>query len=122
MDKEDVVIVGIVGVVMAVVIALIVVPFVGIRINTGSGQHTGYVTAIEKNGLIWKTWRAYVKTDTQSSQEDTYCVIDPSVVAQLTRAVDTKEHVTVSYFSWVSAGITKCSHEGAIINAVTATP
>lgn len=106
------------GFVVLALLAFIVLNLVGIHINTGTGQHTGYVTTIEQEGVFFKTWTAYVKTDTTSSQEDAYCVIDPNVVAQLTADVDAQAHVTVHYFSWLSAGIANCSYEGAIISSV----
>jgi len=64
-----------------------------------NGQHTGYVTAVEQEGLIWKTWRAYVKTDPMSSQEDSYCVTDPSVVSQLQSIETSRALVTINYSS-----------------------
>ncbi len=62
-----------------------------------SGQHTGYVTSVEQSGIIWKTWTAYVKTDPQSSQEDSYCVTDPNVVRDLQSAATEKSSITVYY-------------------------
>ncbi len=59
---------GEIGVLFLVVLALAcwgVISHIG---ATNQGEHTGYVTAVEQEGLIWKTWRAYIKTDPQSSQ------------------------------------------------------
>jgi len=42
--------------------------------TTREGQHTGYVTAVEQDGLIFHNYRVYFKTDNSSSQEDVYCV------------------------------------------------
>lgn len=90
----------------------------GIDIQTGSGEHTGYVTAIEEIGVIFKTNRAYVKTDTMSSQEDTYCVTDPSVYATLQAAALNKTHVDLYYKSYLFPGIKNCDGENAIITGV----
>ncbi len=62
-----------------------------------SGQHTGYVTSVEQSGIIWKTWTVYIKTDPQSSQEDAYCVIDPSIITELQNASTNRNLVTISY-------------------------
>jgi len=64
-----------------------------------NGSHTGYVTAVEKNGIIWKTGRVYVKTDTQSSQEDKYCVKDQVIYDELVKAQTNKEKVTLKFSS-----------------------
>lgn len=74
-----------------------------------SGSHTGYVTAVEKHGVIFKKYRVYFKTDLSSSQEDTYCV-----EADKTELVDTlktvseqKKRVTLKYTdNW--AGANRC--------------
>ena len=42
--------------------------------STGPGAHTGYVTAVEQEGWLFKNYRVYVKTDNSSSQEDIYCL------------------------------------------------
>lgn len=101
---------------------LFVVPFVGWHLNTGHGQHTGYITAIEQNGIIFKTWTAFVKTDTQSSQEDKYCVVDATVIDALAKASDAKQHVTISYFSWFASGIANCDWEDTVISGVVNAP
>lgn len=91
----------------------------GIHIQTSQGEHTGYVTAVEQTGLFFKTYTAYIKTDTQSSQEDAYCVTDPAIYSQLQTLSEQKAHVTVGYIAWLGAGARYCSHESAgIITAV----
>lgn len=83
-----------------------------------SGQHTGYISSVEQEGWIWKTWRVYVKTDPQSSQEDSYCVEDPTVIQELQDAEENRDLVTVTYsapyivFNW------QCGGESSIINGV----
>lgn len=106
-------ILGIVG-----VIAAIWLTFTGIHINTGEGEHTGFITAVEKNGLIFKTHTAYIKTDTSSSQEDLYCVIDPAVAQTLKILSSAKEHVTIQYMSYLLPAIDECNGESAIITGV----
>ena len=92
--------------------------FTGIHYETGRGEHNGYITAVEKYGVFWKTGRAYLKTDTQSSQEDAYCVVDEKVYEQLGKAVTTKEHVVVSHKSWFIPAYWECGKEGAVIYSV----
>ena len=82
---------------------------VGLHIETTSnGQHTGYVTAIETNGLIFKTDSVYFKTDAESSQEDRYCVIDDSVKQELINVQKNKELITIKYISWLFTGWNNC--------------
>lgn len=105
-------------IVVALIVGSILLTFIGIHINTGNGEQTGYITAVEKSGLIWKTGTAYIKTDLSSSQEDTYCVTDEDIYNILKEKSVNKEKVTISHFSWLSAGITNCNGEGAIINSI----
>lgn len=83
-----------------------------------SGQHTGYVSSVEQSGLIWKTWTAYVKTDPQSSQEDSYCVTDQSVVNQLQSAATERSSVTVYYSVPLLTWKWQCGYEQSTIQSV----
>ena len=82
------------------------------------GSHTGYITAVEKNGIIWKTGRSYVKTDTQSSQEDNYCVRDQKVYNELVEAQTSKEKVTIKFNAPLIVANWDCGGESAIIYEV----
>ncbi len=93
----------------------------GIHHETTVGEHTGYVTAVERRGLYFKTFRAYVKTDPQSSQEDEYCVVDPKVYSKLEELAQKKTQVTVSFNSWLISGQKNCAGEDAVIYYVIAT-
>jgi hypothetical protein len=73
---------------------------------------------VEQEGLIWKTWRAYVKTDPMSSQEDSYCVTDPSVVSQLQSIETSRALVTINYSSPYLVWKWQCGGEYSIINSV----
>lgn len=102
-----------------VFIILPVVAMVGVHIKTADGEHTGYITAVEKSGLFFKTYTVYLKTDTQSSQEDKYCVIDTSLINKLKEVQRNKELVTVGFIDYVSAGIAECGeYNGGIINEI----
>jgi hypothetical protein len=89
---------------------LIVVPF---HYVTSQGEHTGFVTATQTSGLFFKTHSAYLKTDTQSSQEDHYCVVGEDVFKKLQEMQTSKEKVTVEYVEWFSRGIKECGEEMA---------
>lgn len=97
---------------------LIIVPLWGLHIITNNGEHTGYITAVETSGLFFKTHNVYMKTDTQSSQEDIYCVTDDNVFSQLKDLQEEKEKVTVSFIGWFSNGIAYCGLGGDIITGI----
>lgn len=77
------------------IIALVTLALILTGCTTGS--HTGYVTATESSGFIWVTDDAYIKTDTQSSQEDRYCVQDDRVFEDLREFQTSRERVTVRF-------------------------
>lgn len=106
------------GLIFGLLYGIFILPFVGWHYETARGEHTGYITAVERTGLIFKTNRVYLKTDTQSSQEDSYCVIDQDVYSQLQQYSTQKQHVNAYFFDWAVAGITNCKGEGAIIYKV----
>ena len=67
-------------------------------IGSTLGQHTGVVTAVEYNSnIIWGANLVYFKTNTESSQEDVYCVNDPNVKSQLQQYANNKQVVTIYY-------------------------
>lgn len=87
--------------------------FVGMFIHfsgVGEGEHTGYVTAIDKTWL-WQNNIVYFKTDASSSQEDDYCVSrgDKELVEQLKAASKAKSLVTISYHGVRAFGIGICT-------------
>lgn len=97
---------------------LVYVPFFGIPFPTGSGVQAGYVSAIEKQGVFFKTGRVYIKPDLSSTQEDIYCVTDEGVYRQLETASLLQERVEVRHNSVLVAGVTSCEGESAIITSV----
>lgn len=96
------------------------IPMAGIHLNTGAGEHTGFVTAVDTNGLIWKTTSIYFKTDLSSSQEDRYCVLaTPEVVERLRQSATQKERITIQYIDYLIAGGYYCSTmDVGIINSI----
>jgi hypothetical protein len=84
----------------------------------GNGEHTGFVTATEKGGWPWQTYRAYIKTDAESTQEDTYCVLNQDVYQQLQSAQKERVVLTISHESKLIVPKWECNGESAIITAV----
>lgn len=87
-------------------------------ITTENGRHSGQVTALEQNGLIFKTWTAYVKSDVSSSQEDAYCVEDEKVVEELMEASRTKKNIVVGYHDEAIVAPWRCNSESGIIDKI----
>ena len=103
---------------IGVFFVIILITLIGFHYETGRGEHTGYITAVERTGIFFKTGTAYLKTDTQSSQEDAYCFMDKEIEKKLQEYSVKKIHVNAYFFQWLSAGIKNCSGEGAIIYKV----
>ena len=119
METEEKILAGFFGSILVIILGISFIGLVGLHIETGKGSHVGFVTSVETNGLFFKTNRIYLKTDTQSSQEDDYCVIDNSVFSDLKKFSESHSRVEVSYFDWFSKGISNCGHEtGGIITSV----
>lgn len=97
---------------------LVYVPLFGVHWNIGSGTQVGYVSAIEKGGLLFKTGTAFIKPTLESTQEDIYCVISEEVFAKLKEVSVSKQRVEVSHISYFSAGVKNCAGEGVIIVGV----
>ena len=97
---------------------IFIVPIFGLHKITNNGTHVGYITAVEKSGLFFKTGTAYVKSDISSSQEDAYCVVDDAVLEELRNVSQKKVKVEITYFGWFSAGLTNCAGEGDVISSV----
>lgn len=90
----------------------------GCGVTTNDAEHTGFITAVEKNGLIWKTGRAYVKTDLSSSQEDYYCVENQELYNSLREKAKNKEQVTLVYKAEIVVAPWRCGNELGIITGV----
>lgn len=83
--------------------------------TTIDGEHTGTITAVELNGIFFKTYSVYFKSDAQSSQEDIYCVIDKKLIDTLKEKAVNKSKVTISYIDYFIIGQKYCNGEPAII-------
>jgi len=87
----------------------------GWHYETTKGEHTGFVTAVERNGVFFKTGTAYVKTDLSSSQEDKYCVADSAVYNKLVELSKNHSRAVLQYVSWMRSGVRYCENEEAVI-------
>lgn len=109
-----------------VVVLVFVLIFFGIffvaNFGQSDGDHTGFITSVEKSGIVWKTWSAYVKTDVQSSQEDRYCVTDEKVVKELVEYSKTRELVNIHYHSPMFIWNWQCHRGEVIIDQVDKLP
>jgi len=85
------------GKIILVLVLVIALSLSGCIETLKNGRHSGQITAIEQNGLIWKTWDVYIKSDISSSQEDRYCVEDVSLIPQLDMLSKSRTKVTVLY-------------------------
>jgi len=118
MNKKGQISIIIISVLVAIFILLFF--FKGVHLETTrDGSHTGYVTAVETNGLIFKTITVYVKTDAESSQEDIYCLIDKSLINTLKELENNKTKVTIQFIDYLFPAITECgSYNAGIITGV----
>jgi hypothetical protein len=90
----------------------------GCWVTTTDGEHTGFVTAVEKNGAFWKTGRVYIKSDLSSSQEDIYCVENQEVFNSLKDKSVNKEKVTVVFHDEAAVAPWRCGGEMGIIDSI----
>jgi hypothetical protein len=95
--------------ILLIALSLIISCFPVMMWETNHGEHTGLITASDKEGLIWKTWTIYFKTDAQSSQEDRYCLIDESLLEKIRDAQEKKQQVTIVYENYAIVGFPLCS-------------
>lgn len=80
--------------------------------TTSEGEHSGYVTAMERSGYLWHNWKVYFKTDNSSSQEDIYCLPEHSPLAEeLKKANRERRQVTITYDGMRAVGFGLCDGE-----------
>jgi len=82
----------------------------GLPIQNNEGSYTGYVTAVEKNGAIFKGMNVFIKTELESSNEDIACVAieNQELIAELRKAQEEKRNVTLEYYGLVQFPIGEC--------------
>ena len=83
------------------------------------GEHTGYVTAVDfKDNLVWDSTIVYFKTDTESTQEDNYCVNDEILIKILKEKSRNHEKITIKYSNPYMLWRWKCNGGNSIINNI----
>ncbi len=82
------------------------------------GEHKGFITAVDTSGIFFKTTQVYFKTNTQSSQEDSYCASNGDVISQLKNAQETNQNVTITYTRSFLTPFWVCGSENEVINAI----
>jgi hypothetical protein len=119
-NKKGNITIIIAALIVIAVLIIILTSAIGIHIETTrGGTHTGYVSAIEENGIWFKTTSVYFKTDAQSSQEDRYCLIDKSLIPILQEKEISKEKVTITFNAYLAPGWNNCKMEdGGIITGI----
>ena len=65
----------------------------------GTGNHTGYVTAVDLTGYIWPTYKVYFKTELESSQENVYCLTrhEEQLAGEMEQAAKQRLRITLDY-------------------------
>jgi len=103
-----------------ILISAITITFTGIHIKNSTGQYTGYVTAIQKTGTIFKGYTVYLKTDLESSQEDTACVDrnKPELIEKLKQIQERKKDVNLTYESVWQYAIGECPKSDWMITGI----
>ena len=101
-----------------IIITIFIIIGLQIKISE-NGIHTGYVTAIETNGWLFKTDSVYFKTDTESTQEDRYCIKDKELKDILQEHSQNGTKITITYYDVMFYGIKNCkSGDIAIIDGI----
>lgn len=105
--------------VVGILLLFSVLVFSGCIETLTNGEHNGQIIAIEKEGLIWKTYTVYVKSDISSSQEDTYCLEDQSLIPELEKLSKERAKVTLIYKDELIVAPWRCgTYTGGIITKV----
>ena len=92
------------------------IPVNGLHFETGSGKQVGYISAVEKEGIIWKTGRVYLKPTMESTQEDIYCVMDRELLVKLEEVSRNNTKIEVKNFDYLVFGMKHCANE---VSAIT---
>jgi len=90
-------------------------PINGFHYETGTGSQVGFVSAVEKNGLFWKTGRVFIKPTLESTQEDVYCVSNQEVYSKLEVFSREKTNVKVSHVTYFANGLKNCNGGESVV-------
>ena len=103
-------------IIAAVIGLFVILPAVHFS-SMGSGQHTGQITAVDERGYVFRNYDVYFKTDTSSSQEDSYCIHrdDVALIDQAKKLSKSRQEVTITYKGVRGFGWDLC-HAGQIVS------
>lgn len=79
--------------------------------SRGTGEHVGIITAVQQTGDFWRTWTVFVKTDAESTQEETYCVrpANTDLIKPLQAAARGRYLVALQYESYWNVDWSECN-------------
>lgn len=80
--------------------------------SLGKGEHSGFITAVDQRGYIFRNYEIYFKTDNSSSQEDIYCIHrnDAVLIEKAKEANQARKQVTVHYKGVRGIGLGLCDN------------
>ncbi len=81
-----------------IIIGLVLL-FSGCIETVSNGTHSAQITAVQLDGLLFKTYTVYVKSDVSSSQEESYCIDEShlDIVPSLIQASKDRRKVVITY-------------------------
>lgn len=103
-----------------IAISAITITFTGLHIRNSAGQYTGYVTAIQQTGTIFKGYTIYLKTNLESSQEDTACVdrTNSELIEKLRQIQKRQKDVNLTYESVWQYAVGECPNADWMITGI----
>lgn len=84
----------------AMLLVLLSITLSACRIQSGSdGRQTGYVEAVQRNGVIWKNYRVFIKSSIDASTSDIYCMneSESDLADKLFQSQEKNQRVTIQY-------------------------
>lgn len=95
--------------IVVILAGIITAPFIHFS-QMGNGEHSGFITAIDQRGYIFRNYDVYFKTDNSSSQEDIYCINrnNPDLIKRAQEVNKTREQVTITYHGVRGIGLGLC--------------
>lgn len=121
MSRGDLLFFGVVGLGVAFVAFLLIglfAAFIGFGTPIGDSTYTGIVVDVQhEEGLVWKTSQVVAKTNPQASDEQVFCMMDPTESGLLDKSLDELgqgDRVQISYHRPLWIPLWECPR-GALI-------
>lgn len=92
-------------------------PVNGWHYTIGEGKQVGYISAVENEGIFWKTGRAYLKPTMESTQEDVYCVMDKELLSKLEEVSRNNTKIEIKNVDYIAFGAKNCAGEISAISS-----